>query len=337
VEIEDLDLLRRLDAGAHLAHVLELPALGRPGEVERVAERGEVRLADEGGDQRHPQQHDQPRHVDQQADGEADHRDRVLELAEEQPHQVHPAHRLPARPVEPVLELRVLEVLEIERCRVLHKPHAGGVGEELRERAVGVADRAAEEVGEDRQPELERQQQGQPLEHPGAPRPEQADLADPGRDQLHRLVDDQLADVEHQHRLQRPQQAQAEARQRQRPAGRPDLAQERRQVAQRGEALAKAGVGKRRRRGTALGGCRSDRAAGHARSVGHAAHSAAIETIHSAAPKPFNGVEVTAKWRRVELAARPASQRHFLDLSDLLDHPKPAEVEARGDFSSPGF
>lgn len=43
----------------------------------------------------------------------------------------------------------------------------------------------------------------------------------------------------------------------------------------------------------------------------------------------MNGAEVTAKWGRAELDERSASQRHFLDLSDLLDHPKPAEVVPR--------
>lgn len=32
------------------------------------------------------------------------------------------------------------------------------------------------------------------------------------------------------------------------------------------------------------------------------------------------------KWQRVALTERSASQHHFLDLCDLLDHPKPAEA-----------
>jgi hypothetical protein len=46
----------------------------------------------------------------------------------------------------------------------------------------------------------------------------------------------------------------------------------------------------------------------------------------------MNVAEFIAKWKRVELTERSAAQQHFLDLYDLLDHPKPAEVDPRGDF-----
>jgi hypothetical protein len=36
------------------------------------------------------------------------------------------------------------------------------------------------------------------------------------------------------------------------------------------------------------------------------------------------------KWRRAELTERSAAQQHFLDLCELVDHPKPAEVDATG-------
>jgi hypothetical protein len=36
------------------------------------------------------------------------------------------------------------------------------------------------------------------------------------------------------------------------------------------------------------------------------------------------------KWQDVELSERSACQQHFLDLCDLLDHPKPAEVDPKG-------
>src|SRR5678816_570244 len=65
VEVEDLDLFRCLDAGAHLPQVFELTPLGSPLEVERVVERVEVRLADERRHQRDRQQQDQPRRVHQ--------------------------------------------------------------------------------------------------------------------------------------------------------------------------------------------------------------------------------------------------------------------------------
>lgn len=61
--------------------------------------------------------------------------------------------------------------------------------------------------------------------------------------QMHRFVDDKLADVEHRQRHQGADQAQAEAGQGQRGAGSPHLPQERRQVAQGGHALAQARAG----------------------------------------------------------------------------------------------
>jgi len=45
----------------------------------------------------------------------------------------------------------------------------------------------------------------------------------------------------------------------------------------------------------------------------------------------MNVGEFIAKWRRVQLTERSASQQHFLDLCELLEHPKPAEVDATGE------
>jgi len=45
-----------------------------------------------------------------------------------------------------------------------------------------------------------------------------------------------------------------------------------------------------------------------------------------------NVLEFVEKWRRVELTERSASQQHFLDLCDLLDHAKPAEIDPKGEF-----
>jgi hypothetical protein len=46
----------------------------------------------------------------------------------------------------------------------------------------------------------------------------------------------------------------------------------------------------------------------------------------------MNVAEFIDKWRKVELTERSAAQQHFLDLCELLDHPKPAEVDPRGEF-----
>jgi len=40
--------------------------------------------------------------------------------------------------------------------------------------------------------------------------------------------------------------------------------------------------------------------------------------------------EFIAKWRKVELKERSAAQEHFLDLCELVDHPKPAEADPTG-------
>ena len=39
-----------------------------------------------------------------------------------------------------------------------------------------------------------------------------------------------------------------------------------------------------------------------------------------------------SKWRKVDLTERSASQQHFLDLCELLDHPKPAEADPTGEW-----
>lgn len=46
----------------------------------------------------------------------------------------------------------------------------------------------------------------------------------------------------------------------------------------------------------------------------------------------MNVAEFIDKWCRAELTERSAAQQHFLDLCDLLDHPKPAEVDPKGEF-----
>ncbi|MFZ4694436.1 MAG: DNA methyltransferase, partial [Verrucomicrobiia bacterium] len=45
----------------------------------------------------------------------------------------------------------------------------------------------------------------------------------------------------------------------------------------------------------------------------------------------MNAVQFVAKWRAADLSERSAAQQHFLDLCDLLGHPKPAEADPTGD------
>jgi hypothetical protein len=45
----------------------------------------------------------------------------------------------------------------------------------------------------------------------------------------------------------------------------------------------------------------------------------------------MNASEFVAKWGQVELTERSASQQHFLDLCELVDHPKPALADPTGE------
>lgn len=45
----------------------------------------------------------------------------------------------------------------------------------------------------------------------------------------------------------------------------------------------------------------------------------------------MNVTEFVAKWSKVELTERSASQQHFLDLCEVLDHPKPAQDDPTGE------
>ncbi|MNN05900.1 hypothetical protein D3C81_1186750 [compost metagenome] len=241
MQVEDLYFLGRFHTGAELAQVVQLAAFRRPQEVEAVTGRIEVRLANERRHQRQCQQQDQPRRIDQQADGQAGDGDRILHLAEQLAHQVHPAHGLAPRTVQLVLQVRVLEVLQVQGGCVFHQAHAGDVGEQFRQQGIGVADQAAEQVRGDGQAQFQRQQAEQRVEQPTGQRLAQRREARVVLAEVQRGIDDQLADVQHRHRQQRTDQAQAKAGDGQGAAGLPHLAQERRQVAHRLEALTQAG------------------------------------------------------------------------------------------------
>ncbi|MBN1425734.1 class I SAM-dependent DNA methyltransferase [Candidatus Fermentibacteria bacterium] len=45
----------------------------------------------------------------------------------------------------------------------------------------------------------------------------------------------------------------------------------------------------------------------------------------------MNVAQFIAKWSKSELSERAAAQQHFLDLCELLEHPKPADVDPTGD------
>ena len=46
----------------------------------------------------------------------------------------------------------------------------------------------------------------------------------------------------------------------------------------------------------------------------------------------LNTAEFVAKWQSVELTERSASQQHFLDLCEVVDHRKPADLDPKGEW-----
>jgi hypothetical protein len=46
----------------------------------------------------------------------------------------------------------------------------------------------------------------------------------------------------------------------------------------------------------------------------------------------MDAAHFAAKWQKVQLTERSAYQQHFLDLCELLGHPKPAEIDPKGEF-----
>ena len=47
---------------------------------------------------------------------------------------------------------------------------------------------------------------------------------------------------------------------------------------------------------------------------------------------PIGFPEFIAKWSKVELTERSAAQAHFLDLCELVGHPKPQEADPKGEW-----
>ena len=66
------------------------------------------------------------------------------------------ADGLAPRALEVVVELGILELREVERRGVLHEPHADAVGEEVAEQTFDEARRAREQLADDDDRELDR-------------------------------------------------------------------------------------------------------------------------------------------------------------------------------------
>src|SRR3954471_20707555 len=49
-------------------------------------------------------------------------------------------------------------------------------------------------------------------------------------------------------------------------------------------------------------------------------------------PPTMDASTFISKWKNVQLTERSAAQQHFLDLCELVGHPKPAEMDPKGEF-----
>jgi hypothetical protein len=153
--------------------------------------------------------------------------------AEELREQADPPHRLPPRALEVVVELRVLELRQVERGGVLHEPHRDAVREQVAQQALHEHGGAREHLPTDHDRELE--------EH------EPREALPVGGRALRRLdeVDDELRHPERRDRHEGAHHPQHHDGQHVAAVRPPDETEQRRHVAERGDALAP----RRRRRG----------------------------------------------------------------------------------------
>ena len=161
-QAEQLELLGRDVAGADVAQVVELAALRGPGVEQRVAQRGEVGLAQERGEHRDDQQDQEPGDVHRERRGQRHQGDEILQRREEHGEEPDAAHRLPAGPLQLVVDLGVLELLQVEGGRVLHQLDAGAVGEQVAQQALQQGGDAAQPLAHQRDGQLDAQQHAEP-------------------------------------------------------------------------------------------------------------------------------------------------------------------------------
>ncbi len=195
-QAEQLELLGRDVAGADVAEIVQLPPLRGPGVEQGISQRREVGLAQQRGEHRDHEEHQQPGDVDRDRDAERRQGDQVLQRRQQHGEEPDPPHRLPPGPLQLVVDLRVLELLQVERRGVLHQLDAGPVGEEVAQETLQQGGDPAQPLAHHRDRQLDPDQHGQPL--PGH-RPAAAVQGD-GVDHL---VHDELADPEHAQRHRR--------------------------------------------------------------------------------------------------------------------------------------
>ncbi len=158
-------------------------------------------FADERRHQRDGEKRDEPRCIDHQPRGKARHCYGILRLAEELADQAAAPGRLPARALELVLQLAVFEILEVERCGVLHQPKARLVaGTAPEQSAVEQGNGAAQNIGQNREAELQRQQRADAMERSACQPLCQVIGGKRRAGEANDFVDDELADIKRRHR-----------------------------------------------------------------------------------------------------------------------------------------
>ncbi len=148
-EAEELEFLGALAAAGDLAEIIHQALGGSLTEVFRVAEEGEVGLAEERRQDADHQQQYQPGRVVEQGGGEDQGGDGLLK---------EPAHLLNEREAIGGLDAGALQAVvvtgvfvggEVEASGLLHHTQADVVGIAVREQVVAVINEAAEEAGDD--------------------------------------------------------------------------------------------------------------------------------------------------------------------------------------------
>jgi hypothetical protein len=137
-----------------------------------------MRLAEEAGEDGERQEEEQPRVVHHERRAERSERDQVLAHRQQHGDEPDARRRLPARSLEMIVEVGVLELLEIEGGGVAHQAHADVVREQVAEQRLDERRCPGEQLTDDDDRELERDDSPQVAERSARLSREQHDLVD---------------------------------------------------------------------------------------------------------------------------------------------------------------
>src|SRR5207249_4611162 len=154
-EAEHLHLFHRLTTGAEVAEIVEKPPLLASTPEYQMAQCGEMRLANAGGDSHGEDYEKEPAGQSCKQHRKRDEAEQILADVQERHKQSYTFARLPSGSFQHVEKLRILECRELERLRVVHQADAEPVAEPIAEH--GGRDRAPtpEQVRNDGDRELE--------------------------------------------------------------------------------------------------------------------------------------------------------------------------------------